>query len=118
VRASRLPAQVVNSILPSDDRGNIERMRDRPRFELALSAVAVLALGLALAALARYGDVYRVGDSEYRHTGLSDQLAYLIPALVFAGCVGSLALRRLCGGSIAGQWARDRELLRDARRQG
>jgi hypothetical protein len=93
-------------------------MRGRPRFELVISVVAVLALGLVLAALARYGDVYRVGDSEYRHTGLSDQLAYLVPALLLAGCVGLLALRRLCGGSIVGQWEREREQLRDVRRQG
>jgi hypothetical protein len=93
-------------------------MRGRPRFELVVSVTAVLALCLALIFLVRYGDVYRIGDSEYRRTGLSDRLAYLVPTLVLAGCVGLLALRRLCGGSIAGQWKHEREELRDVRRQG
>lgn len=92
-------------------------MPGRHRFEIVLSVVGVLALGLTLTFLVRYADVYRIGDSEYRRSGLSDQLAYLVPALVFTGCAGLLALRRLIGGSIAGQWKRERESLRAARRR-
>lgn len=102
----------------SDDRGNIGRMPGRHRFEIIVSGVGILALCLALIFLVRYGDAYHFGESEYRRTGLSDQLAYLLPTLVFTSCVGLLALRRLCGGSITGQWKRERELLREACREG
>ena len=93
-------------------------MRGRPRLEVVLVGAAFVSLTLALYFLLRYGDVYRIGDSEYRRAGLSDQLAYLLPSAALATSVGLLALRRLCGGSITTQWKRERELLRSARGEG
>ncbi len=83
-----------------------------------LAVLSLLALSLALYFRLRYGDLYRTGDTEHRRAALSDQLAYLVPGVVAACCLGALALRRLCGGSIKAQWERERELLRSARNEG
>lgn len=93
-------------------------MRGRSRLDVALVGASFVSLTLALYFLLRYGDTYRFGDSEYRRVGLSDQLAYLLPAVALATCVGLLALRQLCGGSIWAQWKRERELLGSAREEG
>ena len=99
----------------SGNGGTIELMRGRSRPQIALVVAGFVALSLALHFRLRYGDVHRIGDSENRRVGLSDQLAYLLPAVAFAVCVALLAIRRLCGGSITAQWRRERELLRSAR---
>jgi hypothetical protein len=87
----------------------------RSRSDSLLAVVRLVALGLTLSFKAHYGNVYRIGDSEHRAVGLSDQLAYVVPGLAFAGCAALLVLRRLSGGSVRAQWNRERELLRAAR---
>jgi hypothetical protein len=84
-------------------------------FDIVLVVAAVVALTLAVYFRLRYGDVYRIGDGEYRRVGVSDQLAYVLPAAIFALSVGLLGLRRLCGGSITMQWKREQDVLRSAR---
>jgi hypothetical protein len=93
-------------------------MRHRSRSEVVLVGAASVALTLAIYFRLRYGDAYRIGDSEHRRVGLSDQLAYLVPSVAFALCVGLGALRRLCGGSITMQWRGERHLLQSARWEG
>lgn len=81
-------------------------------FLLALGAV--VAAGIAIHYGLRFGDVYRVGDSEYRRTLFSDLTAIVIPAVVFLALVALLALRLLAGDGITAQWRRERELLKAA----
>lgn len=90
-------------------------MRRRFPLEVVLVVAGFVALSLAIYFRVRYGDVYRIGDSEHRRAGLSDQLAFVVPAAAFVGCMGLLALRRLSSGSIRAQWKGEQELLRRAR---
>jgi hypothetical protein len=73
-------------------------MRRSSRIDIVLGAAALASLCLAVYFGARYGNVYHVGDSEYRRHSAFDQGAYLIPALTFSISVGLLALRYLDSG--------------------
>ena len=80
-----------------------------------LLAGAIVALVLTVYLWARYGSVFRIGDTEHSHARITDYLAVFVTALAFFVCALLLALRRLAGGSITAQWQRDQELLRAAR---
>lgn len=91
-------------------------MRHHSKLDWVLIAVAVLAAVMTIYFRHRYGEIYHFGDSEYRRTGLWDELAFVGPALVAATSVGLFALRRIAGGSLVAHWRLERELLSAARR--
>jgi hypothetical protein len=91
----------------------MERRRQRADVVLLVTGVAAL---LALAYFgARFGDVYRIGDSLHRRDTGYDRLTVAGPLLVaITSFVGS-TFRRMTGGSLATQWKRERALLAEAR---
>ena len=82
--------------------------------DLVLVTVAALAAGAMIYFALRYGDAYRIGDTQYRRRAMSDRFAVLVPGLVLATSVALLALRRIAGDSITAQWRREIELLSEA----
>ena len=94
----------------------MDGLRHRSRMDLLLLASAAITICLTIYFGLRLGDSYRIGDSEYRRGEISDLLAVFIPGLAMTVSLLLLALRQLSGGSITGQWRRERELLKEARR--
>lgn len=70
-------------------------------------ACAVLALCVTGYFALRYGSTYRIGESEYRRSTMTDRAALLIPALALNIALGMLAVRQLQARSNGGDWPDD-----------
>jgi uncharacterized protein HemY len=78
-------------------------------------AVTIAALAAALYFAARFGDVYRDGDSEHRRHDLADAAAIAVP--LFVGCVGAFVMlvHRINSQGMRAQWRHEQAELRAAR---
>jgi hypothetical protein len=81
---------------------------------LLLVAIAASAVGLYFAL--RYGDFYKVGDTEYRREGARDAIRIIIPALIAATAATGLLLSRLTPHGLGRQYHNEVEGLREARK--
>lgn len=83
--------------------------------EILLLLVAVAAATVAVHFAVRYGDLYKVGDTEHRREGTRDALRVIIPAFVAAVAATGLLLSRLTPHGLGRQYRDEVDGLRDAR---
>jgi muramoyltetrapeptide carboxypeptidase LdcA involved in peptidoglycan recycling len=76
----------------------------------------VAATAIAVKFGVRYGDFYKIGDSEYRRTGTGDALRIVVPSVVAAVAVIALLLSRLMPHGLRSEFSDEIEELRQARK--
>ncbi len=90
----------------------------KPRSDVALLVATLVALVIAAYFATRFGDIYRIGDSEHRRDTITDVGAVALPVLFACACLFVAVVRRLNPDGFWAEARRERQELRDARAAG
>lgn len=85
--------------------------------DVGLAVATVVAVGVAAWFASRFGDLYRIGDTEHRRTTVADVAAIAVPLAVACGSLFVLVVRRGNPEGFVAEWRRERQELRDAKAQ-
>ncbi len=86
--------------------------------DVGLAVATVVAVMIAAVFATRFGDLYRIGDTEHRRTSVTDFAAIAVPLAVACGTLFVIVVRRGNPEGFFAEWRRERQELRDAKAQG